>query len=61
MLLGVELDKVAVPPLIDKAKSLVSKDPLPPLALYTASLIVTAIVLLSDAKDIDDMIGTVPS
>ena len=61
MLLGVELDKVAVPPLIDKAKSLVSKDPLPPLALYTASLIVTAIVLLSDAKDIDDMIGAVPS
>ena len=61
MLLGVELDRVAVPPLIDKAKSLASKEPLPPSVLYTASLIVTTIVLLSDAKDIDDMIGAVPS
>jgi hypothetical protein len=61
MLLGVALDMVAVPPLIDNEKSLASNDPLSTLVLYTASLIVTAMVLLSDAKDTDDIIGGVPS
>ena len=44
------LDTVADPPAMDKAKSLASSDPLPPVALYTASLMVTAIVVLSEAK-----------
>ena len=61
ILLAVALDMVAVPPLIDNEKSLASNDPLSPLVLYTASLMVTAMVLLSDAKDTDDMVGTVPS
>ena len=58
---GVALDMVAVPPLIDNEKSLASNDPLSTLVLYTASLIVTAMVLLSDAKDTDDIVGGVPS
>ena len=53
--------KVAVPPLIDKAKSLVSKEPLPPLVLYTASPNVTAMVLLLEASVTDDIAGTVVS
>ena len=58
---GVALDMVAVPPLIDNEKSLASKDPLSPLVLYTASLMVTAMVELSDAKDTEDIVGRTPS
>ena len=59
MLLGVVLDRVAVPPLKDKTKSLVARAPLPPLVLYTGSLKVTATVLLSAARATDDIRGTV--
>ena len=59
MLLGVVLDRVAVPPLIDIEKSLAAKAPLPPLVLYTGSLKVTATVLLSAARATDDIRGTV--
>ena len=52
---------VAVPPLIVNEKSLASSDPLPLDVLYTASLMVTAMVVLSDANDTEDMVGTVPS
>ena len=61
MLLGVELANVAVPPVIEKTKSLTSKDPLPFELLYTASLNVTATVLLSDAKLLPVIVGTVES
>ena len=61
ILLGVALDMVAVPPLMDNEKSLASNDPLPLDVLYTASLSVTAMVVLSDANDTDDIVGTVPS
>ena len=61
ILLGMALDIVAMPPLIDNEKSLASNDPLSPLVLYTASLMVIAMVLLSDAKDTDDIVGGVPS
>ena len=59
MLLGVVLDRVAIPPLKDKTKSLVARAPLPPLVLYTGSLKVTATVLLSAARATDDTRGTV--
>ena len=49
ILVGVGLDIVAIPPLIDKAKSPTSSAPLPPLVLYTVSLMVTATVALSAA------------
>ncbi len=39
----------------------VSNEPLPPLVLYTASLKVAAIVLLSEAKDTEEIVGTVRS
>ena len=61
ILLGVALDIVAVPPLMDNEISLASKDPLSPLVLYTASLMVTAMVLLFDAKDTEDIVGRTPS
>ena len=59
MLLGAVLDRVAVPPLTDKTKSLVARAPLPPLVLYTGSLKVTATVLLSAARATDDILGTI--
>ena len=61
MLLGVELLNVAVPPLIDNAKSLAANAPEPAAELYTASLKVTAMVLLSEAKLFPVMVGTVES
>ena len=61
ILLGVALDKVAVPLLILKAKSDASNAPLPPLVLYTASLNVTAMLVLSDARETDEIVGTVVS
>ena len=41
MLPGVDEPRVAVPPLIDKAKSATSKSPEPPFVLYTSSAKVT--------------------
>ena len=55
--MGVALDTVAIPPLMDKEKSLASSAPLPPLVLYTASLIVTAIVALLAANATDDIVA----
>ena len=46
ILVGVALERVAVPPEIAKAKSLACKAPLPPLVLYTLSENVTATVAL---------------
>ena len=60
ILVGVLLDKDANPPLIENAKSLASKEPLE-LELYTGSLMVTAKVLLSDANDTDNIVGSVLS
>ena len=57
ILVGVALDAVAVPPAMDKAKSLASKAPLPPLVLNTASLIVTAMVALLAARATDATVG----
>ena len=57
-LIGAACDRVAVPPLMEKKKSLACNDPLPPLVLYTASLKVTAIVLLSNARNTEEIIGT---
>ena len=54
---GVALDSVATPPATDKAKSLFSNAPLPPLVLNTASLMVTAIVELSLAIATEEMVG----
>ena len=51
------LDAVAVPPAMDKAKSLASKAPLPPLVLNTASLMVTAMVALLAARATDATVG----
>ena len=51
ILVGVALDSVAFPPLKAKLKSLVCKAPLPPAVVYTASLKVTAMVLLSEARE----------
>ena len=58
MLVGVALDNVAAPPLIDNAKSLASRAPLAFTVLNTASFMVTAMVLLSKARDTEDMTGT---
>ena len=52
---------MAVPPEIEKEKSLASKAPLPPVVLYTASLKVTASVLLSLANATDSIMGTILS
>ena len=61
ILLGVALERVATPPLMEKAKSLASNAPLPPVALYTASENVTAKALLSEANATDVMIGRMSS
>ena len=50
--------KLAIPPLKDKLKSVLSRAPLPPTALKTASENVTLIVLLFDAIDEELIIGT---
>jgi len=55
------LVRYAVPPVMEKAKSLGSRAPLPPVALYTASEKVTAKVELFAAKDTDVMIGKMSS
>ncbi len=55
--MGVALERLAVPPLIEKAKSLASKAPLPPLVLNTPSENVTAIVALLEARDTDVIVG----
>ena len=61
ILVGVALERVAAPPLILKAKSFACKAPLPPFVLYTASLIVTAILALSLLSATDEIVGTVLS
>ena len=58
MLDGVAEDSVAFPPDKEKLKSVASKFPEPPLVLKTASLIVTAIVLLSAATATPVIVGT---
>ena len=57
MLVGVALVKVAVPPLMDKAKSPVSSDPLPSLLVNINSSRVTAMVLLSAARATEVNVG----
>ena len=52
---------VALPPLNDKVKSFAANAPLPPFVLNTASLIVTAMVLLSAARDNELIVGGNPS
>ena len=54
---GVALERVATPPLMLNAKSATSSAPLPPLVLKTASLMVTAIVELLEARDTPEIIG----
>ena len=61
ILLGVALDNVAVPPLMENEKSLASKAPLPPSVLNMASDMVTAMVPLSDATATPVMVGAVLS
>ena len=61
MLVGAVLDKVAVPKVMEKTKSLLCRAPLPPVALYTASEKVTAKVELFAAKDTDVMTGNLSS
>jgi len=61
ILLGVALDKVAVPPLMDKEKSPTTRAELASVVVYTASLMVTAIVLLSEARDTEEIVGAVSS
>ena len=46
ILVGVELAKVAAPPLIENAKSPTSKAPVPELVSYTCSLSFTVTVVL---------------
>ena len=55
--LGVFDDKLAIPPLKDKLKSVLSRAPLPPTALKTASENVVLIVLLFDAIEEALIIG----
>ena len=57
ILVGVALDRVAVPPAMDRAKSLVCNAPLPPVALYTASLMLTAMVALLEAMVTPEIVG----
>ena len=57
ILVGVALDKVAVPPLIDKEKSPTSSAPLPASLLNTASSSVTVMVLLSAASVTAEIVG----
>ena len=61
ILLGVALDKVAVPPLMENEKSPTTRAVLASVVVYTASLIVTAIVLLVEANETDEIVGAVPS
>ena len=61
ILLGVALDKVAVPPLMDMVKSPTTRAVLASVVVYTASLKVTAIVLLVEANETEDIVGAVPS
>ena len=49
---------MAVPPEMDREKSLESNDPLPPFVLYTVSLMVTAIVVLLAAKATPVIVGS---
>ena len=59
MLVGVAEDRVAVPPVIEKAKSAESSAPLPPLVLYAVSEPenLTSIVLLLEARAITVNVG----
>ena len=57
ILVGLVLASVAFPPVIEKAKSAVSKTPLPSFLLKTASLKITIILLLSDDGETDVSIG----
>ena len=59
--MGLALDNVAFPPLIDNVKSETSKSPLPLVELYTAVDIVTEIALLSDDIVVLLMVGAVLS
>ena len=61
MLDGVVLDNVASPPLNANTKSPTSKEPLPELVSYTASLNVTVIVELSLANVTPVIVGAVES
>ena len=54
---GVLEASVALPPEMDKLKSVASKFPDPPLVLYEASFMVTAIVALVAAKDTEEITG----
>ena len=58
---GVALDSVAVPPSIDKAKSLTSKFPLAVDEAYTSSLKVTLTEALSSLKAINEITGRILS
>ena len=58
ILLGVALERVATPPLMEKAKSLASNAPLPPFVLNTASENVTEIELLLEVRDTDEIVGS---
>ena len=58
---GVALDNVAVPPLMENEKSPTTRAELASVVVYTASLNVTARVLLSDANETEDIVGAVPS
>ena len=55
--MGVLLPRVAAPPDKDSEKSLACKAPLPPVALKTASFMVTAMVALSAATTADEILG----
>jgi hypothetical protein len=58
ILVGVPLFVIAaVPPEPDNTKSLTCNAPLPPLVLNTPSVIVTAMVLLSAAKETDEIVA----
>ena len=55
--MGVALDKVAVPPLMDKEKSLASNAPVVFAVLNTASLNVTVILALLVASTVPVIFG----
>ena len=61
MVLGVVLVRVAVPPVMEKEKSLTSRAPVPLFELSTASEKVTAKVQLYEANATDEIIGTIYS
>ena len=58
---GVALDKLAVPPLMENAKSPTTRAVLASVVVYTASSKVTAIVLLVEANETDEIVGAVLS